>query len=269
MMETRQSVDTSDLASSLVEEAETNARRPEGKISVDSENLEALAEFAAGAGHEINNPLATINGRVQLLLQDETDPQRRQALMTIAGQVYRIRDMIGDVMLFGRPPEPEAERLHLAETVEEVVSKFSQEAASRGCSFDLMRDSAPVPVWADHSQLCVVISELIRNSLNALEENGGSIRLSVESVLEGGKRIALLIISDEGAGLNEQERLHLFDPFYSDRQAGRGLGFGLPKIWRIVSNHGGRIEVESIPQEKTTFRVYWPAGTDDGGKTAV
>ena len=252
-----------------MEEGETDARPHGGTIPIDSEKLEALAEFAAGAGHEINNPLATINGRVQLLLQDETDPQRRQALMTIAGQVYRIRDMIGDVMLFGRPPEPEAERLNLAEIVDEVVSNFSQEAQRRGCSFDVVSDSASVPVWADHSQFCVVISELIRNSLNALQESGGSIRLCVKSVLEEQKRIALLTISDEGVGLNEQERLHLFDPFYSGRQAGRGLGFGLPKIWRIVSNHGGRIEVESIPQGKTTFRVYWPAGTDDGGKTAV
>lgn len=269
MMETRQSVDTTDLTSSFVEEGETNARSGEGTTPVDSEKLEALAEFAAGAGHEINNPLATINGRVQLLLQNEKDPERRQALMTIAGQVYRIRDMIGDVMLFGRPPEPQAKRLNLAEIVEEVVSKFSQEAHRRGCSLDVACESAFVPAWADHSQLCVVISELIRNSLNALEESGGSIRLSVESVLEGEKRIALITISDEGVGLNEQERLHLFDPFYSGRQAGRGLGFGLPKIWRIVSNHGGRIEVESIPQGKTTFRVYWPAGTDDGGDHAV
>ena len=71
--------------------------------------LEALAEFAAGAGHEINNPAATIVGRVELLLKGETNPERRQALLTIGAQALRIRDMIGDLMLFARPPRPEPE----------------------------------------------------------------------------------------------------------------------------------------------------------------
>ena len=66
--------------------------------------LEALAEFAAGAGHEINNPVATIVGRAELLLKGETNPERRQALLTIGAQALRIRDMIGDLMVFARPP---------------------------------------------------------------------------------------------------------------------------------------------------------------------
>ena len=81
----------------------------------DSAKLEALAEFAAGAGHEINNPATTIAGRATLLLRDETDPIRRQALKTIGGQAYRIRDMIGDLMLFARPPEPQPVFLQLDE----------------------------------------------------------------------------------------------------------------------------------------------------------
>ena len=76
-------------------------------VAPDDDRLESLAEFAAGAGHEFNNPVATIVGRVQLLLRDEADPARRQALETIAGQAYRIRDMISDVMVFARPPAAE------------------------------------------------------------------------------------------------------------------------------------------------------------------
>src|SRR5579872_5831871 len=76
--------------------------------------LRALAEFAAGAGHEINNPVATIVGYAQQLLADETNPDRRHALATIGAQAYRIRDMIGDVMLFARPPAPHPQVIDLS-----------------------------------------------------------------------------------------------------------------------------------------------------------
>ena len=90
-------------------------------VAADDSRLESLAEFAAGAGHELNNPLATIVGRVQLLLRDETDPARRQALETIAGQAYRVRDMISDVMLFARPPQSESRAGDLSEVVDTVT----------------------------------------------------------------------------------------------------------------------------------------------------
>ena len=95
----------------------------------DAAKLEALAEFAAGAGHEINNPLATIIGRAQLLLKDERDPQRRQMLLSIGAQAYRIRDMIGDAMLFGRPPAPELADVNLADAVSSV--KMAEIGSSR------------------------------------------------------------------------------------------------------------------------------------------
>src|SRR5882724_357569 len=98
--------------------------KPEAESSVSDRQLaelklRALAEFAAGAGHEINNPVATIAGYAQQLLADETDPDRRHALATIGAQAYRIRDMIGDVMLFARPPQPRPEQIDLTAAVRE------------------------------------------------------------------------------------------------------------------------------------------------------
>src|SRR5258708_33349929 len=90
--------------------------------------LRALAEFAAGAGNEINNRVATIVGYAQQLLAGEVDPDRRHALATIGAQAYRIRDMIGDVMLCARPPLPRPESLDLAFVVRELVAKVADEA---------------------------------------------------------------------------------------------------------------------------------------------
>ena len=103
-------------------------------ILPDSDKLEALAEFAAGAGHEINNPLATIIGRAQLLLKDERDPQRRQMLLSIGAQAYRIRDMIGDTMLFGRPPVPEMQPVDLANAVAAVVRQQAEALGTESCT---------------------------------------------------------------------------------------------------------------------------------------
>ena len=69
---------------------------------------------------------------------------------------------------------------------------------------------------------------------------------------------AVVTVTDNGRGLSETDRAHLFDPFYSGRDAGRGLGFGLCKCWRIVTNHGGWIDVDAAPGVGTTFRVFWP-----------
>src|SRR5579864_8603640 len=96
-------------------------------MQVDELKLRALAEFAAGAGHEINNPVATIVGYAQQLLAGERDPDRRHALATIGAQAYRIRDMIGDCMLFARPPEPRPEPLDLSTIVREAAEKFAGE----------------------------------------------------------------------------------------------------------------------------------------------
>jgi signal transduction histidine kinase len=221
---------------------------------------EALAEFAAGAGHEINNPVATIVGRVQMLLQDETDEDRRQQLLTIGAQALRIRDMIGDLMVYGRPPRPLCAACDLSDIVRGEAPKLEEAATARGAqlTFDA---TAPVPIHADRVQVCVVIHALVRNSLEALR-SGGTVRVSA-SRAEDGRGGGILTVADDGPGLSDADRRHLFDPFYSGRQAGRGLGFGLPKCERIVRAHGGRIDVASQPSD-TRFAVWWPKTADTG-----
>ncbi len=226
---------------------------PDFATRLEAAKLEALAEFAAGAGHEINNPVATIVGRVQLLLAGETDPARRQSLLTIGGQAYRIRDMIGDAMLFARPPRPAPQAVDLSMAVREVATRFAPEAEAAGCRLDF--DAAGcIMIWADPVQLRIVASSLIRNSLEAVGQ-GGAIAVHTAAPA-GDSPAAVLTVRDDGPGLSAADREHLFDPFYSGRSAGRGLGFGLAKAWRIVSLHGGSIVVD--PPPGATFRVFWP-----------
>lgn len=214
--------------------------------------LAALAEFAAGAGHEINNPLGSILICAGKLLREERDPERRRLLSTIGGQAYRIRDMIGDTILFARPPAPEREELDLAAVTRDVIGKFAEQFAAQNVLL-AGEYNVPVAISADRVQVSVVVSELLRNALQAVE-HGGRVRVEVQRDDNAG----LLAVSDNGPGLSPISREHLFDPFYSGREAGRGLGFGLSKCWRIVTQHGGEIEVGDAEGGGVRVRVRWP-----------
>lgn len=254
----------------LNDAADSKPRRPDLVADgMDTEarlrelKLEAMAEFAAGAGHEINNPVATIAGRAALLLKSETDPERRRALETIGGQAYRIRDMIGDAMTFARPPEPRCQCLSAGSVIREAIEQLKRSPLADSGTIEMEVDES-IELDADPEQFRVVVSCLLKNSLEAVERfGGGQIRLSLQAeskaaTADGGEDWALLTVSDDGPGLNEVEREHLFDPFFSGRQAGRGLGFGLSRCWRIVRMHGGEIDVQCPEGSGLEIRIRWP-----------
>ena len=222
--------------------------------TLQTEKLESLAEFAAGAGHEINNPLAIIGGRAQLLLQDETDPERRRELALMNAQVRRAHEMIADLRLFSRPPKPEPETVDLIQLVDTLIAGMREHAADRATTISRTGDAGVLEIEVDPAQLNVALSAICRNSLEAIGHGG-----HVEIRLDGSDaKTARICVSDNGHGIEPEQRRHLFDPFYSARQAGRGLGFGLSKAWRIVANHGGRIEVQSDSGGGAAFTVVLP-----------
>lgn len=245
------------LADAVAQPSSESSLSPVEQRALDPDRLSSLAEFAAGAGHEINNPLGTIIGRVQLLLRGESDLDRRQSLSTIGGQAYRIRDMIGDVMLFARPAEPDPEWNQLADVIEEVLNGNEDVLAAAGFEADV-EFSGALRVYADPVQLRVALAALVRNAVEAISD-GRSPELRVRAKQQGGSTV--VSVSDNGCGFTEEQRRHMFDPFYSGRQAGRGLGFGLSKCWRIVSNHGGTIRFRE-QDGWTTFQLSFPDSPD-------
>lgn len=225
--------------------------------AVEQEKLLALKEFAYGASHELNNPLANITGRAQALLSGEADPKRRQALAAIAAQAMRAHEMISDLMLFAKPPALEIQRIDLVAVIQRGIERIKNQTWNRPYEIVFQPGDAVV-VDGDAAHLASVVMALLRN---AVEVAGtGPRRIEVQLTASGRDHITLTV-SDNGEGLSEARRARIFDPFYSGREAGRGLGFGLPKCWRVVQLHGGRIEVTSKCEGNdcgTSFAVVLP-----------
>jgi signal transduction histidine kinase len=222
---------------------------------LEHEKLEAMAEFAAGAGHEINNPVAVIAGRAQLFLQSETDPDRRDGLALINAQAKRVFEMIADMRLFARPPEPTFSPFDLNGLIVEVIDQVAPTYAERMVKLKRIAPLDALEIDADRDQIAVVLLAMLRNAVEAIGHDG-NVEIGAELLEENQVQISL---TDDGPGVDDEARRHMFDPYYSARQAGRGLGLGLSKCWRIVvTNHGGQIDVETAPGRPTRFMVVLP-----------
>jgi signal transduction histidine kinase len=225
--------------------------------------LDALKEFAYGAGHELNNPLANIATRAQTLLADEADPERRRRLAAINTQAFRAHEMLADMMLFARPPQLTLEPVNVVQLIDDVIAAMADDAAAQETSVHSPSRRDAVTIQADPVQLRVAILALCRNSLEALGKGGNlSLELCVgdtDKPLNGPNcETVRITVLDDGPGIPADVRDKIFDPFFSGREAGRGLGLGLSKCWRIVTLHGGRIEYLSQLGHGTSFTLTLP-----------
>jgi signal transduction histidine kinase len=215
--------------------------------------LEALAEFAAGAGHELNNPLAVIVGRAQLLIAREDDPESIRSLRAIIAQAQRAARILRDLMYVARPPEPRPRPCQPEEIVRACLRDLQAEAEARGVRVVADTRDPGLRVWADPEPLRQLADILTRNALEATPSGG-----VVQFAASGDTRGLRWTVHDNGKGIGPGEGLHLFDPFYCGRAAGRGLGLGLSRAARIVSQVGGDLKWHSTPGAGTTFVATLP-----------
>ena len=209
---------------------------------LEYEKLESLKELAYGASHEINNPLANIAARAQTLLDGEQDAERARKLSAIHRQAMRAHEMISDLMLFARPPKLDKKPLDLRQLSQRIVEEQLEFAEEHDIQLTCEIGDHPIDALVDETHMGVALSALIKNSLEAVSENGDVV-VTVGKIEDSSEWFAEICVRDNGPGISETVRQHMFDPFFSGREAGRGLGFGLSKCWRIVTDHGGQMVV--------------------------
>jgi signal transduction histidine kinase len=225
---------------------------------LEHEKLESLKELAYGASHEINNPLANIAARAQTLLAEEANPERARKLSAIHRQAMRAHEMISDLMLFARPPRLVRQPLDLCQLVDRAVNEQREFAQERGAAIISEPADEPIEIVADETQLGVAVHALLKNALEAASANG-HVWVEVRRIESGPEYLAEISVRDDGPGITDAVRQHLFDPFFSGREAGRGLGFGLSKCWRIVTDHGGQVIVSRTNTAGAEFCIQLPA----------
>ncbi len=227
--------------------------------------LEALAEFAAGAGHEINNPLAVISGQAQYLLghdvtwfTEQAQPEVRKSLQAIIGQTRRVHGLLRDLMQFARPPAPNPTAVDLPALLGETVSGVKDLAEQRRIRLELHIPVDRLAVTLDPDQVRLALSCLVRNGIEAASAEGW-VRIILRPPLAG--RLLEIVVEDSGPGPDPAQKPHLFDPFFSGRNAGRGKGLGLPIAWRLARLQGGDVcLIPACPGQPTRFvlRLPWP-----------
>ena len=238
-------------------EANETLRRAQQQL-VMSEKLAAIGELTAGVAHEINNPVAVIQGNLDVLrdiLGPAAEPVR-QEIRLIHEQVERIRQIVTKLLQFARPGEfaGYAEAVEVNAVVADCVFLTRHNFDRRAIRIETELD-ARGSIEINRSELQQVLINLIVNALQAMPD-GGRLRLATADWIEDGACVGAQIrVRDTGHGIAPEDLSHIFDPFFTTKK-GSGTGLGLSISYTIVERYGGRITVESRPGEGTEF-VLW------------
>lgn len=228
-----------------------------------SHALAAVGEMAAGAAHEMNNPLAVISGRAQLLAGRLKTKKDRESADLIALKAQEISDIITDLMASARPSPPCPEALDVADLLERAKNRFESEGQQKlpPPAVDITIEPGCPPVLADAGQLEEVLAELLRNAATAAD---GRVNVNIRAGKATASSRVLIRLADDGPGMDESVLASAFTPFFSHRRAGRGRGMGLTRARCSVQNNGGRMWIESKPGEGTiVFIELAAAGKDE------
>jgi signal transduction histidine kinase len=235
-------------------ESLSNVRRLQTHF-VQSEKLASLGQLAAGAAHEINNPLTAILGYADVLIAENARATRPHTIgEKIREQARRTKDLINNLLSFARQVPAEKQLLDLNTVLAGAVQLRKLDLREKKIRIELENQTVLPAVRGDPNQLLQVFYHLISNAVDAMETTGGGVLL-VRTLSEKGS--VIIEFSDTGPGLRDPDKV--FDPFYTTKPVGKGTGLGLSICYGVMQEHGGRIIGFNRPEGGCTFRLELPA----------
>lgn len=243
-------------------ERESQLRKAHEEL-LRSERLAMLGKFGAGVAHEVKNPLNSIMGYAQLIqkrMAESADEKIRKYLGFIIDESRRASCTITDLLTFARQKPPVLQPVRVAEVLERAYEMMLPQAQVAKVSLTREIAHSEAQALLDREQMFQVLLNLGTNAIQAVEgrkdvERGGSVALRLRH--ESGS--AVIEVEDNGCGISSENLEKIFEPFFSTKEVGKGTGLGLSLCHGIVHQHHGRIEVSSIVDRGTVFRVYLPA----------
>jgi signal transduction histidine kinase len=234
----------------------TDALRASQARAVQQEKMAAFGLLAAGIAHEVGNPLAAVSSLVQILRRRQPDNYTAEKLDLVSNQLLRIQRTVRELIDFSRPASTAVTLFRPAEVVEEAlgIAKYYPRTKQRSIRTDLPADLPPVRGPRDH--LTQVVLNLVLNAVDATETGG---QVWVESSWDGEN--VVLVVGDAGRGINLADRCRLFQPFFTTKPHGTGLGLYVSR--QIVEEMGGKLTYATEPGKGSTFNVRLPAANPD------
>ncbi len=222
---------------------------------IQIEKSAALGRLAAGAAHELNNPLTAVLGFAQILREEAQDETVREDLDRIIRGALRARRIVQDLLAFARQESPVRTRTDVNETVRTSLEELAEHIARAGVEVSVELQEDLPSLWADGRQLKVVWDNLIKNACQAMEPQGGG-RLFIRTELLDD--VVRVVVRDTGPGIPMAYLGRIFDPFFTTKEVGKGVGLGLSLCKGIIEAHGGQIWAESTEGEGAAFIVELP-----------
>jgi two-component system, NtrC family, sensor kinase len=257
------------MADNLEEQRNNADREMEQRLKLErqlrhTENLASVGRLAAGVAHELGTPLNVIEVRAEQILQDLDDSKdrRRRHATIILTQVERITNIVRQLLHLARPYNIQRGVVDLSDLISSTLEMLETklQPASIVGEFDSQR---LVRISGDREFLRQVFINIIVNAIHAMPD-GGRLRIDYgnDPIEKDGKRFIAVRISDTGTGIEEENIPFLFDPFYTTKEVGSGVGLGLPVSRRIIEEHKGWIDVENNRDGGATFTVYLQLAED-------
>jgi putative nucleotidyltransferase with HDIG domain len=235
----------------LITDAEAIGRQPVSDIQ-----LAPLAEMAAGAAHELNNPLSVISGRTQLLSESETDVEKKQILKQINENTHKISQIIDDLLSFAEPPQPKPTQTNIKQIIDEAVQLTGLKKNVEQLNIQIDLTGCSKNVFVDSAQIVSAIANIFANSLESYTGNVGPVKVKAadDELTDSVK----LQISDLGCGMDAETLKKAPHPFFSVKPAGRKKGMGLAHADRLIKLNQGSLNIESQLAGGTTVTIALP-----------